>query len=76
VVKAAVEECSARASSGRGERGCRGGGGLVMRGGVGAPFYRVGGERDGRTGRGIEWPNGVAVVVAEWHHHSDRFGLE
>jgi hypothetical protein len=47
-----------------------------MRGGVGAPFYRVGGERDGRTGRGIEWPNGVAVVVAEWHHHSDRFGLE
>jgi hypothetical protein len=36
-----------------------------MRGGVGAPFYRVGGERHGRMGRGMEQPDGVAVVVAE-----------
>jgi hypothetical protein len=76
VVKAVVEECSAWARSGRGEKGRRGGGGLVRRGGAGEPFYRVGGERDGRMGRGIERPDVVAVVVAEWHHHSGHFSLE
>jgi hypothetical protein len=55
-VKAAVEDCSARARSGQGERGRRGGGGVVRRGGTRAPFYWVGGERGGPTGRGIGWP--------------------
>jgi hypothetical protein len=38
-------------SLGHGERGRRGGGGVVRRGGAGAPFYRVRGERGGQTGR-------------------------
>jgi hypothetical protein len=42
----------------------------VRRGGARAPFYRAGGEWDGQMGRGIERPDGVAVVVAKWHHHS------
>jgi hypothetical protein len=70
VVKATVEECSARARSWRGERGRSGGEGLVRRGGVEVPFYRVGVEWDGQTGRGIERLDSVAMVVAEWHHHS------
>jgi hypothetical protein len=36
----------------------------MRRGGTGVPFYWVRGERDGQTGRGIEQPDGVAVVVA------------
>jgi hypothetical protein len=35
---------------------------------AGAPCYR--GWRVGSR------PDGVAVVVAEWHHHFDHFGLE
>jgi hypothetical protein len=42
-LKAAVEECSVRARSRHGERGRRGGGGVVRRGGAWTPFYRVGG---------------------------------
>jgi hypothetical protein len=76
VVKAAVEECSVQARSRCRERGRRGRGGLVRRGGVEAPFYRVGGEQDGWTERGIERSDGVALVVAEWRHHFGRFGLE
>jgi hypothetical protein len=43
---------------------------------LGHPFIGSEGEQDGRTGRGIRWPDGVAVVVAEWSHHSGRFILE
>jgi hypothetical protein len=42
-VKAAVEERSAWAHLGHGERGGRGKGGVVRRGCAGVPFYRVGG---------------------------------
>jgi hypothetical protein len=71
MVKAAAEENSARACSGLGERGRRGGGGVVRRGGFGAPFYRVGGGA-GRSGVGGER---AAAVVVEWRHHSGRFSL-
>jgi hypothetical protein len=66
MVKAVVKVRSARALSGRGERGRRGGGGAV--GGVDAraPFYRVGGGA-GRPGVGEEW---VAVV----RHNGDEGG--
>jgi hypothetical protein len=43
-----VEERSARARSGHGERGRRGGGGAVGGADAGVPFCRVGG--------GAEWP--------------------
>jgi hypothetical protein len=44
VVKAVVDECSTWADSRCEERGRRGGGGLVRRGGARVPFYRVGGD--------------------------------
>jgi hypothetical protein len=56
VVKVAVEERSAWAHSMHGERGRRGGGGVVRRGDAEAPFYRVRGEWGGQTGRGIRRP--------------------
>jgi hypothetical protein len=52
-VKVVVEERSAQARSGRGERGRRGGGGVVRRGGARAPFYCFRGEQGGCTGRRI-----------------------
>jgi hypothetical protein len=70
-VKAAVEERLVQAFSGRGDRGRRGRGGVVTRGGAGAPFYRVGGGA-GRTGVGEER---AAAVVVEWCHHSVLFVL-
>jgi hypothetical protein len=41
----------------------------VRRGGVGAPFYRVGGEQGGRTGKGIGRP-----VVGRHYWPSDLVG--
>jgi hypothetical protein len=70
-VKALVEERLARACSGHRERGRRGGGGVVRRGGAGVPFYRVEWGA-GRRGVGEEQ---AAAVVAEWRHDSSRFGL-
>jgi hypothetical protein len=66
-VKAVVEERSARACSGRGGSGRRGGRGVVRRGGPGAPFYRVGGEAgwpDGEGNRAVGWCGGGGGRVA------------
>jgi hypothetical protein len=53
VVKEVVEQHSVRAHSGCGERGRRGGGGVVRNGGVGAPFIGSERERGGQIGKGI-----------------------
>jgi hypothetical protein len=63
-VKAAVEERSAWACSGPGERGRRGGGGVVRRGGVGAPFYRVGGGAGRPDRQGNQVGGGGAPLLA------------
>jgi hypothetical protein len=55
-LKAAVEERSTRAHLGYGERGRRGGGGVVRRGGVRMPCYRDGG--------GAGWSDGEENQVA------------
>jgi hypothetical protein len=52
-----VEERSVWARLGRGERGRRGGGGVVRRGGVRAPFYRVRGGARRSDGEG-NWAAG------------------
>jgi hypothetical protein len=65
-VKAAVEERSVRAHSGRGERGRRGGRGAN----AGAPFYRVGGGA-GRPSIGEER---AAAVVRRNGDEGGRFG--
>jgi hypothetical protein len=66
MVKAAVEERSTRAHSGRGERERRGVGGADAR----APFYRVGG-RAGRLGIGEER---TVVVACHNGDEGSRFG--
>jgi hypothetical protein len=65
-VKAAVEECLARARSGRGERGRRSEGGADD----GVPFYRVRGGA-GRPGIGEEQ---AAAVVRHNGDEGGRFG--
>jgi hypothetical protein len=65
VVKVAVIERSARAHSGFGERGRRGGGVVVRRRGAGASFYRLrGGTRrpNGEGGGGL----GRLKAKAQW----------
>jgi hypothetical protein len=69
-MKAAVEERSARAHSGRGERGRRGGGGAVGGANAGAPFYRVGGGA-GQPSIGEER---AAAAVRHNGDEGDRFG--
>jgi hypothetical protein len=59
---AVVDECLAQAHSGHGERGRRGGGGVVRRGGAGAPFYRVGGEVGQPDGKGNRAAGGGAPL--------------
>jgi hypothetical protein len=67
IMKAAVEESSVRAHSGRGERGRRGVGGAVGGADAGVPFYRVRGGA-GRSSIGEEW----AMKVV--HHNGDEGG--
>jgi hypothetical protein len=69
-VKAAVEERSARARSGRGERGRRGGGGVVGGADVRAHFYRV----RGGAGRPSIREERSAVVVRHNGDEGGRFG--
>jgi hypothetical protein len=53
-----------RARSGRGERGRRGGGGVVRRRGAGAPFYRVRGGAGRPDGEGNRAAGGGAPLLA------------
>jgi hypothetical protein len=80
-----VEERLAQACLGCGERGRRGGRGVVRRGGAGAPFYRVGGgagrtNREGNGGPAVGrhyWPSGLVGRGnggGEWGAISEREG--
>jgi hypothetical protein len=70
VVKEVVEQHSVRAHSGCGERGRRGGGGVVRNGGVGGALYRVG-EGAGRLNRE---GNQAAVAAAFSRLHPGEEG--
>jgi hypothetical protein len=69
-VKVAVEERSAQARSGHGERGRRGGGGAVGGVDAGACFYRV----RGGAGRSDIGEERAAAVVRHNGDEGDRFG--